>query len=133
MKTRIIFNGIGNQAETFSTSAFDDGGEQQAVQKAPQRIGVTKFEKSRDVRILLHLFCKLDASFGHVAIDLLEMFQFLNTGLDQLGYDLNPVGVLSHEAHRHGGGLALAVRMVLKKGRKVCHHSGNPFRAAGGG
>src|SRR5256885_14213251 len=48
----IFCDGIGNEAEAFRAPAFDDRGEEEAVQESVQWVGVTKLEQGRDVGIL---------------------------------------------------------------------------------
>jgi hypothetical protein len=117
----IVFNRFADQAKTLSAAAFNDRGEQETIEEAPERIGIAKLEQCFDIGIFLHFFGKGDAAFGHVSVDLLEMLQLFHARFDQFGNDFDAVGIFGDEAHGHGRSFALAIGVVLEKSRKIGH------------
>src|SRR5205823_10567492 len=56
LQLRVMLQCGPDEAETFGAAAFDDGGEQQAVEKSIERVGAAKLEQRLDVGVFAHFF-----------------------------------------------------------------------------
>ena len=129
----ILFERVADQPEALGPAAFDDRCQQEPVEEAVDRIGFAEVHQALNVGVLFHLFGQVNAAFRHVRINLLKMLKLLDAGFDQLGNDLEAIGIFRHETHRHSRGFALAIRVVLQERREIGHHGRDPLGPCSGG